>query len=322
MDNILEVKNLTKVFDIKTRIFKTVKLKAVSGINFSIPKGKALGLVGESGCGKSTVARCLLYLLEPTSGTIIFKGKDLSKLNKREIRKIRSEMQMVFQDPYDALNPRMTVSSMLLNALSLHTDLDKKGKQTRILELLSNVGLAKEHLNRYPHEFSGGQQQRIGIARALATGADFLILDEPTSALDTSIRGQILKLLISIQKELNLSYLFITHDISIIMYLCAETVVMYLGKIMEIGPTEKLIRKPLNPYTQALMSSIPIPDPLLVRKRLKVKGEPPSPIDLPRGCAFSTRCPYVFKRCNEEEPKLEKILKSHFSACFKSKEFV
>jgi len=322
MDNILKVKNLTKVFDIKTRIFKTVKLKAVSGINFSIPKGKALGLVGESGCGKSTVARCLLYLLEPTSGTIIFKGKDLSKLNKREIRKIRSEMQMVFQDPYDALNPRMTVSSMLLNALSLHTDLDKKGKQTRILELLSNVGLAKEHLNRYPHEFSGGQQQRIGIARALATGADFLILDEPTSALDTSIRGQILKLLISIQKELNLSYLFITHDISIIMYLCAETVVMYLGKIMEIGPTEKLIRKPLNPYTQALMSSIPIPDPLLVRKRLKVKGEPPSPIDLPRGCAFSTRCPYVFKRCNEEEPKLEKILKSHFSACFKSKEFV
>ncbi len=322
MDNIIEVKNLTKVFNIKTHTFKTSELKAVSGIDFSILKGKALGLVGESGCGKSTVARCLLYLLEPTSGTIIFKGKDLSKLNKREIRKIRSEMQMVFQDPYDALNPRMTVNSMLLNALSLHTDLDKKGKQTRILELLSNVGLAKEHLNRYPHEFSGGQQQRIGIARALATGADFLILDEPTSALDTSIRGQILKLLISIQKKLSLSYLFITHDISIIMYLCAETAVMYLGKIMEIGPTEKLVHKPLNPCTQSLMSSIPIPDPLLARKRLKVKGEPPSPIDLPKGCAFSTRCPYVFKRCYEEEPKLEKILKSHYSACFKSKEFV
>jgi oligopeptide/dipeptide ABC transporter ATP-binding protein len=322
MDNVLEVQGLTKVFEIRTHLFKTARLKAVSGIDFSIPKGKALGLVGESGCGKSTVARCLLYLVKPTSGTVLFKNKDLSLLNSKEIRKLRGEMQMVFQDPYDALNPRMTVNSMLLNALNLHTDLTKKNKVGRILELVDNVGLAEEHLSRYPHEFSGGQQQRIGIARALATGADFLILDEPTSALDTSVRGQILKLLISLQEKLNLSYLFITHDISIIMYLCVETAVMYLGKIVEIGPTEKIVSKPLNPYTQALMASIPVPDPLVKRKKFKVKGEPPSPIDIPKGCAFSTRCPFVFERCTREEPNLETVLENHASACFISNDFV
>ncbi len=324
MDNndiLLEVRNLKKYFPIKRGIVfsrHVGDVKAVDNISFNIRKGETLGLVGESGCGKSTVARVIIRLLEPTDGEIIFEGKDITKIPQNELRKLRRDMQIIFQDPYSALNPRMTVSEIIGEPLEVHKVVNNsKEKQKRIQELLELVGLAPYHANRYPHEFSGGQRQRIGIARALALNPKFIVADEPTSALDVSVRAQIINLMQDLQKEFGLTYLFISHDLSVIRHICDRILVMYLGKLVEIAPNEELYSSPLHPYTQALLSAVPIPDPEVLGKRKKVilLGDVPSPVNPPSGCRFHPRCPYVMDVCSKVEPQLKEIKKGHFTAC-------
>ncbi len=320
-DILLEVRNLKKYFPIKRGIVfsrHVGDVKAVDGISFNIKKGETVGLVGESGCGKSTVARVIIRLLEPTDGEIIFEGTDITKLPQSELRKLRRDMQIIFQDPYSALNPRMTVSEIIGEPLEVHKVVNNsKEKQKRIQELLELVGLAPYHANRYPHEFSGGQRQRIGIARALALNPKFIVADEPTSALDVSVRAQIINLMQDLQKELGLTYLFISHDLSVIRHICDRILVMYLGKLVEIAPNEELYNSPLHPYTQALLSAVPIPDPEVAEKRKKVilLGDVPSPVNPPSGCRFHPRCPYVMDICSKVEPQLKEINKGHFTAC-------
>lgn len=310
-DCLLEVKDLKKYF-------KTPKgmLQAVDGVSFTIERGKTLGIVGESGCGKSTTGRTILRLIEPTSGQVIFDGEDISKLNSRQMREKRTEMQLIFQDPFSSLDPRKTVSQLIREPITLHKM--RKGNEAieaRVKELMELVGLAERLYNAYPHELDGGRRQRIGIARALALEPKFIVCDEPVSALDVSIQAQILNLLKELQQKLNLTYIFITHDLSVIYYFADDIAVMYLGQLVEKAPAEELFAHPIHPYTQALLSAIPSIDIDHKSNRIILKGEITSPINLPDSCRFAKRCNYCQGQCMESDPKLVEITPGHFVAC-------
>ncbi|MHA1409867.1 MAG: ABC transporter ATP-binding protein [Candidatus Odinarchaeia archaeon] len=317
-DLLLKVNNLVKHFPIYGGILlKEVGIvHAVDGVSFSIKRKKTLGLVGESGCGKTTTGRCVLRLIEPTSGEIFFEGKDITKFNRKELAEYRRKAQIVFQNPHSSLNPRMTIKSILAEPLKIHKLVPKNEVDSHVSELIEKVALESSHLKRYPHEFSGGQKQRIVIARALAVNPEFIVLDEPTSALDVSVQAQILNLLEDLQDELKLTYLFITHNLNICRHISDEVAVMYVGWIVEIAETDELFDNPLHPYTQALMAANPVPDPETKRKRIILKGEVPSPINPPPGCRFHPRCPHVMDICKKEVPTLVEVAPGHKVACF------
>lgn len=319
-DMLLQVENLTKYFYKPQGLFGQKKqiVKSVDHVTFDIMRNETLGLVGESGCGKTTVGRTITRLYEPTDGKIIFDGKDISHLTKKELLPYRKKMQMIFQDPYASLNARMTVMDIIREALDLHSDLKtKEEKSRRVYELLDRVGLMREHANRYPHEFSGGQRQRIGIARALAVDPEFIVCDEPISALDVSIQAQVVNMLEDLQREFGLTYLFIAHDLSMVRHISDRIGVMYLGKLVEIGPSEEIYSHHLHPYTEALLSSVPVPDPEKARakEQIVLQGDIPSPIDPPSGCRFRTRCPRACEQCAQAEPELKPVGNDHFVAC-------
>ena len=294
-------------------------VKAVDGVSLDIMQGETLGLVGESGCGKTTLGRAVLRLVEPTSGKVMFRETDIAKLSGYDLRRMRRHMQMIFQDPYAALDPRMTVGQIIAEPIETFRLADAEGKRTRVRELMKTVGLSERFINRYPHEFSGGQQQRIGIARALAVNPDFIVADEPISALDVSIQAQILNLLEKLQRERNLTYLFISHDLRAIRHTSHRVAVMYLGKVVELAEARALYDSPLMPYTKALISAVPVPDPIVeaTRRRIVLDGDVPSPINPPSGCRFHTRCPYAVAACREVEPALVEIQPTHFAACIR-----
>ena len=317
-DFLLALENIVHEFDLRESMFTPRKiLKAVNSVSFTINRGEALGLVGESGCGKSTLARCILQLLRPTSGKVFFGQVELTMLSEKECRRFRRHMQMVFQDPGESLSPRMKIGESVAEPLDVHTNLSTAEKQDRLREVMHLVGLRSSHFDRYPHEFSGGQKQRIAIARAIATNPDFIVLDEPTSALDVSVRGQILILLMHLQGELGLSYLFITHDLSVVRHVCQRVAVMYLGRCVEIGPTANIFNSPQHPYTKALLSAVPIPDPSKKKERIKLYGEIPSPINFPPGCALYGRCPVRMQKCSEKSPELRQLDGKHEVACYR-----
>ncbi len=315
MDPLLEVKDLKKYFPVKRGIGERVALRAVDGVSFEIRRGETLGLVGESGCGKSTVARLILRLVEPTAGEVYFGKTSVFQTNKEELRQLRRKMQIVFQDPYSSLNPRMPVEEIVGEGLTIHGLAKGTEKKNRVAELLEMVGLGREHMGRYPHEFSGGQRQRIGIARALAVGPEFLIADEPVSALDVSIQAQVINLFEDLQTELGLTYLFIAHDLRVVKHISDRVAVMYLGQIVEIAEGDELYQNPLHPYTQALLSAIPVTDPQTKKQRIVVEGDPPSPIHIPSGCRFHPRCPKRFERCDQEAPVLREVSSGHWVSC-------
>ncbi|WP_019154968.1 ABC transporter ATP-binding protein [Robertmurraya massiliosenegalensis] len=314
---LLKVDNLKKYFPITGGILgkKIGDVKAVDDVSFYVNKGETLGLVGESGCGKSTTGRVLMRLLEPTAGNVKFDGKDLTKLKAEEMRQMRKEIQMVFQDPFASLNPRHTVEKILEEPLIVHGVKDKDERKRRVKEMLEVVGLNSYHAKRYPHQFSGGQRQRIGIARALMTRPKLIIADEPVSALDVSIQSQVLNLMEDLQKEFQLTYIFIAHDLGVVKHISDRVGVMYLGRLVEITESEKLYEKPLHPYTKALLASIPIPDPDVVQEREILKGDLPSPSDPPLGCAFHTRCGECMEICKTTRPELVEIEPGHYAAC-------
>ncbi len=318
---LLEVKNLKKHFPIKKGFFGNAKVavKAVDDISFYIRKGETFGLVGESGCGKSTTGRTLIRLYQPTAGEIIFDGVDIANLKESELMSYRKRIQMIFQDPYASLNTRMTVADIIGEPLDIHGLAKGEARQQKIFSLLETVGLSKDHASRYPHEFSGGQRQRIGIARALAVDPDFIICDEPISALDVSIQAQVVNMLEDLQKKRGLTYLFIAHDLSMVKYISDRIGVMYLGKMAEIATSDHLYAEPLHPYAQALLSAIPIPDPEIMRNsnRIIIEGDVPSPINPPSGCTFRTRCQYAKELCSEEIPELMEVKDDHWVACHK-----
>lgn len=315
---VLEVKNLCKFFQAKRKLFGDPSyVKAVDDVSFTINKGETLGLVGESGCGKTTTGRTILKLYNPTSGQIIFNGQDITKLNEKEMIPLRRKMQMIFQDPYASLNPRMTVGDIIGEAIDIHGLYKGKEREDRIRYLLDKVGLNGSHINRYAHEFSGGQRQRIGIARALAVEPDFIVCDEPISALDVSIQAQVINMLEELQEELGLTYLFIAHDLSMVKHISTHIGVMYLGKMVEKGPSDEVYLNPKHPYTKALLSAVPIPDPDLAKsnKRIVLEGDIPSPIDPKPGCRFKGRCKYAKEICGNVDPEVKEVEPGHFVSC-------
>jgi oligopeptide transport system ATP-binding protein len=317
-ETIVNATNLKKYFPMKEGIFSSTKdyIKAVDNVDIKIQKGETFGLVGESGCGKTTLGRVLIHLIPPTAGTLVFMGSDLTAINKTELRKLRPHMQIVFQDPSSSLNPRETVKNIIGEPLKINKRFKGEALNTKVLELLKTVGLDEQHMYRYPHEFSGGQKQRIGVARALALNPDFIVLDEPTSSLDVSVQAQILNLFKDLQEKFQLTYLFITHDLSVIKFISDRVAVMYVGKIVEYAPTKDLFWEQLHPYTKALLSAIPIADPRIKRKHVHLKGEVPSLISPPSGCRFHPRCPQAMPKCSENEPMLKEFHKDHFVACY------
>ncbi len=318
MTPLLQVKKLSKTFYPQTTFFAKNKksIKAVNGISFDIHRAKTLGMVGESGCGKSTVARLILRLTEPSSGEVFFDSTNIFTLGKSDMREMRKRIQVIFQDPYASLNPRMNVEQIVAEALIIHKLVrGKKQRQDRVVELLEKVGLKSTHLGRYPHEFSGGQRQRIGIARALAVEPELIIADEPVSALDVSIQAQIINLLEDLQRDSGITYLFISHDLSVIEHISDDVAVIYLGKVMEIATSSGLYNSPKHPYTESLLSAIPVPDPGYNRQKIILKGDPPSPSSLPNGCLFHPRCSYKKDICQRIEPPLTEVAKNHKVAC-------
>ncbi|OUM90731.1 MAG: hypothetical protein BAA01_07030 [Bacillus thermozeamaize] len=314
---LLEANGLKKYFPITKGIFSRPAgyVKAVDGVSFRIRPGETLGLVGESGCGKSTTGRMVLHLIRPTEGTVLYKGQDLGQMGAQQMREIRKRMQMIFQDPFSSLNPRMTVTEIIGEPLAIHRLSSGREKKERIAELLELVGLSKRDMGKYPHQFSGGQRQRIGIARALATNPELVVCDEAVSALDVSVQAQVLNLLKELQERLHLSYLFISHDLNVVKYISDRICVMYLGEIVEEADSEALFGKPLHPYTQALFSAVPNPDPIARKERILLKGEAPSAADLPSGCKFHPRCPKAMERCKTEAPALREVASGHQVAC-------
>ncbi len=316
---LLQAKDLYKYFPIYAGLMSrhVADVRAVDGVSFSIEQGETLGLVGESGSGKTTIGRLLLRLLPATKGEIVFEGQNVLAMNRGEIRRLRRSIQIIFQDPFASLNPRMTIGDIIAEPLRIHGLASGKGVDDRVDQLLQLVGLQPYHANRYPHEFSGGQRQRVGVARALAVDPKFIVCDEPVSALDVSIQAQVINLLEDLQAKFKLTYLFIAHDLSVVRHIATRVAVMYVGKIVEIADREAVYQNPLHPYTQALLSAIPIPDPVLERrrKRIVLTGDIPSPVNPPSGCRFHTRCPVAFARCAVEEPKLAEYAPGHFAAC-------
>lgn len=319
-ENILELRNLTKFFPAKAGgIFSRAKgeVRAVDGVSFTVARGETVGLVGESGCGKTTVGRTVMKLYEPTSGQIIFDGEDITNLTRKEMKPVRSKIQMIFQDPFSSLNPRHTVGTIISSSYKIHAIEPELGVEESVRELLSFVGLNPEHINRFPHEFSGGQRQRIGIARALALRPKLIVADEPVSALDVSIQAQVINLLDDLQKEFGLSYLFVAHDLSIVQHISDRVVVMYLGKVMEVGPTQELFESPRHPYTKALLSAVPVADPKIGRNRERIilQGDLPSPVNPPSGCVFNTRCWKAKEICKVQIPETLHLTPQRSVAC-------
>lgn len=309
---LLQVKNLIKYFPIES---SNDVVKAVDDVSFDILEGETLGLVGESGCGKSTIGKCILRLIEPTNGEVWFEGKNILSLDRKELRELRRQMQIIFQDPYSSLNPRLSVYSIVSEPLRIHRIGNEKERKEIVADLLKKVGIDPEYMWRYPHEFSGGQRQRIGIARALALRPKLIICDEPVSALDVSVQAQVINLLQDLQEEFGLTYLFISHGLAVVRHISDRVAVMYLGKIVEIAPATELYGNPLHPYTKALLSAIPVPDPKIERKRIILQGDVPTPINPPSGCRFRTRCPIATEECSVITPDLKEIEKNHFVAC-------
>jgi oligopeptide transport system ATP-binding protein len=315
---LLRVRHLKKYFPIRGGLFsrEVARVHAVDDVSFDIRPGETLGLVGESGCGKSTTGRTILRLIEPTAGEVWFQEQNVTALDKRALRQIRKEMQIIFQDPYASLNPRMTVRSIIGEALVIHKlARGRREREERVVQLLETVGLSTEHLRRYPHEFSGGQRQRIGIARALAVSPKLIVADEPVSALDVSIQAQIINLLEELQQKFGLTYLFIAHDLSVVEHISTRVAVMYLGKLVEVAPAKELYTNPKHPYTEALLSAVPIPDPAMRRRRILLEGDVPSPIRPPSGCRFHTRCPIRVPSCAENDQQLKEVAPGHWVAC-------
>ncbi len=315
---LLQARDLVKYYPIRGGVFlkEIASVKAVDHVNLSIGNGETLGLVGESGCGKTTFGRAVLRLEEPTSGEVLFEGENILAYSPKRMRALREKMQIIFQDPFSSLNPRKTVSHIIGEPLLIHGMKSRRERDERVHELLTVVGLRKEHMRRYPHQFSGGQRQRIGVARALALNPKLIVCDEAVSALDVSIQAQVINLLKDLQTEFKLTYLFISHDLSVVEHISDRVAVMYLGKIVELAKSRELYQSPLHPYTQALLSASPIPDPQLKRQRIILKGDVPSPIDPPRGCRFHTRCLYAKDICRQEEPQFDQVRQEHWAACF------
>jgi oligopeptide/dipeptide ABC transporter ATP-binding protein len=313
-DTLISVRGLVKHFPVEG---SDDVVRAVDGVSFDILAGETLGLVGESGCGKSTVGRCLLRLIEPTAGQVIFEGQDVLSLDKKRMRQLRREMQIIFQDPYASLNPRMKIGDIIAEPLVIHNQGTKSERRDRVASLLRRVGLDPDYMNRYAHEFSGGQRQRIGVARTLALNPKLIVADEPVSALDVSVQAQVVNLLQELQEEFKLTYLFISHGLAVVEHISTRVAVMYLGRIVEIADAAELYARPLHPYTQALLSAIPIPDPKQKRKRIILQGDVPTPINPPSGCRFRTRCPLAIEECAHVDPELREVSPGHHVACIR-----